>query len=291
MRCTVLPVVLMLSAALASGCGERTDEAALPLTSAQRAVFLATGTPGPDAPVLVVATVPQARAAGGAIVLTGGQELEVVEPRAWRRATGTALAVEEADRQLLRMHALDQALCALAGSTAALIQQLQAPPLPRPAPAPRPALRTPHAPSAVSPAVQPAPPPDLGATSRAERRDADRARQSLALAEAADRHAAALDAADERTLANLLETQAMTRAAASGKPIDYQLALSQAQGRDWAQLRARHDARLAQLRAQLVRDLAQLAQPPVAVPAQLAVAPRSRPDPTTRSEERHAPAN
>jgi len=280
------PVVL-LTAALVSGCGERADDGRLPLTSAQRAVFVATGTPGPDAEVLVVAQVPQARATAGAIVLTGGQELEVVEPQAWRLSTGTALAVEEADRQLARMHDLDQALCALADSADHLIHQLQAAPQPYPAPAPPPRSRT-HAAPSSGPAVQTPPPLTPGSTARAQQRDRASTRQGVALAEASNRRAAALDAADERRLANLLETQAMTRAAASGTPIEYQLALSQAQSRDCAQLRAAHEARLAQLRAQLVRDLTQLSQ--AGAPPEIAVAPVSRPGPGTRSEERHAPA-
>ena len=281
--------LLLVVALLGSGCGERADDGIVPLSAAQRAVFLASGTPGPDAEVLVVAQVPQARASGGAITLTGGQELEVVEPQAWRRSTGTALAVEEADRQLARMHDLDQALCALAGSTARLLEQLQTAPPPHPAPAPAPPGSRTHAASSPGvPAAAPAPPKLApAATSRAEHQDRASARQGLALAEASNRHATALDAADDRRLASLLETQAMTRAAASGKPIDYQLALSQAQSRDWAQLRAAHEARLAQLRAQLVRDLAQLSQADAG--AKLAVAPASGPDPQTRSEESHAP--
>src|SRR4051812_34103137 len=102
-----------IAAALA-GCGDdaRTHHLdSIYLEPAQeKDVFVAsTAGLGPDTDVVVLAEAPKARYQNGAIVLTGGRELAVVQPHAWRVYTGTAISTEEARRTIDRDERLDQA--------------------------------------------------------------------------------------------------------------------------------------------------------------------------------------
>jgi hypothetical protein len=93
--------VLLIAGLLASGCSSRSAVDTVTL-SPEEDVFLAQSPYALDSSVVVLAKVPPARYQGGAIVLTGGRELVVVSPHAWRGYTGTALTTEEAVQRTQR---------------------------------------------------------------------------------------------------------------------------------------------------------------------------------------------
>ena len=65
-------------------------------------VFLAQSPYGLDSSVVVLAKVPPARYQNGCITLTGGRELVIVQPNAWRGYTGQALTTEESQQRINR---------------------------------------------------------------------------------------------------------------------------------------------------------------------------------------------
>ncbi len=97
------------------GCGERHACDTLALQPQQaHALFLESEPPGPTSAVILLASVPPARLEHGVIELTGGTELRVVQPQAWRAATGTALSAEEAEREIAQARGLTSALATVA---------------------------------------------------------------------------------------------------------------------------------------------------------------------------------
>lgn len=118
-------------AATLIGCGARGETNpnnidAIYLTPEQeRDVFIGQTRFGPEHSVIVLAQVPQVRYENGAIVLTGGREMEIVQPHAWREFTGTAVTVEEARRLVARAERLEQNISDMAVSAANLKSFLQ----------------------------------------------------------------------------------------------------------------------------------------------------------------------
>lgn len=114
MRHLRLVPVVALAAAIA-GCGDdprghHVDTIYL-TPEQEKDVFLAsTDNLGPETSVVVLAEAPKARYVNGAIVISNGRELRVVQPHAWRTYTGTALSAEEARRMIDRAERLDQSL-------------------------------------------------------------------------------------------------------------------------------------------------------------------------------------
>lgn len=84
-----------------SGCSSRSAIDTVQL-SPEDDVFLGQSPYGLDSSVVVLAKVPAAKYQGGAIVLTGGRELLIVQPHAWRGYTGTAVTTEEAGQRTQR---------------------------------------------------------------------------------------------------------------------------------------------------------------------------------------------
>ena len=114
-------------AALLGGCGaDRHARDDLPLTPQQEHdVFLASDNLGPDTDVIILANVPKARYENGAIVLTGGKQLYVVQPHAWRTYTGTALSAEEARGEVARAERLEVAISDIAAAASELKRYLE----------------------------------------------------------------------------------------------------------------------------------------------------------------------
>ena len=88
-------------ALLMGGCDSRSAKDTVNVKD-EDDIFLGQSPYGLDQSVVVLARVPQAIYSGGAIVLTGGRELVIVQPHAWRGYTGLALTAEEAQQQTLR---------------------------------------------------------------------------------------------------------------------------------------------------------------------------------------------
>ncbi len=124
---TAWPFAGLAALAVLGGCGaDRHASDDLPLTPQQEHdVFLASDNLGPDTDVIVLANVPKARYENGAIVLTGGKQLYVVQPHAWRTYTGTALSAEEAQREIARAERLDVAIKDIAAAASELKQYLE----------------------------------------------------------------------------------------------------------------------------------------------------------------------
>jgi hypothetical protein len=107
----ILPFLLVIAAL--SGCAARRAHNidTIRLTPEQeKDVFVASGNLGPETSVIVLSAAPKTRYENGAIVITGGRELHVVQPHAWRTYTGTAISAEEAARLIARAERLEVAI-------------------------------------------------------------------------------------------------------------------------------------------------------------------------------------
>jgi hypothetical protein len=122
----VLPFIMTGVVVLLNSCAQRGYQDGLELTDEQsHARFLASGELTPESDVVVLAQAPPLRYGGGVLEITGGSELMVVQPQAWREYTGTALSVEEASRELARARRLEAALHDLGISASALLERLR----------------------------------------------------------------------------------------------------------------------------------------------------------------------
>jgi hypothetical protein len=168
---TLLAVLGVIAVAL-GGCDSRSAKDTVTV-SERDDVFLGQSPYGLDHSVVILARVPQAVYSGGAIVLTGGRELTIVQPQAWRGYTGLALTAEEATQRTNRaqqtdraaddlnaaMDDLNRALGRYKTSVQDSYRERQELPRARPtpigdAPAPAPAAEAPTAPSATLPPVE-----------------------------------------------------------------------------------------------------------------------------------------
>jgi hypothetical protein len=261
-RCPAAWTLAVLAAALC-GCGDRPYQDGLDLPPGDRTSrFIASGPLTPESAVLVLAQVPPLRYTGGVIEITGGSEMMVVQPQAWREYTGTALSVEEASRELSRARRLESTWQALGVSADELLeilhQRLDTPTLPPPSP-PAPAAAPMHTQADPNPHARTtlrARPPlrimDAPAGHRADlahrdlelRRISDAALTQLqevllqaaceqAQAEGRCQELAAITAADALAQQDRNDdSQAATRVASTGRPASYQAQLQAAQLRD-----------------------------------------------------------
>lgn len=112
--------------ALLAGCGARNETNPHAVDSIyldekqERDIFVSSNNLGPETSVVVLANVPKAKYENGAIVLTGGKQLMIVQPHAWRTYTGTAISTEEAERIINRAERLDQTIRDLSDATSDL---------------------------------------------------------------------------------------------------------------------------------------------------------------------------
>jgi hypothetical protein len=98
---------------LLGGCSDRTtqrhDHIVLDREALRDLVLVTDPTFGPDHLVVHAARVPEAYYADGAIHLTNGRELRIVQPHAWNAYSGTALTMQEAQQVLDRARAIESA--------------------------------------------------------------------------------------------------------------------------------------------------------------------------------------
>jgi hypothetical protein len=94
--------ILAAATLLLGGCGEPRSAIDTVPVGPEDDVFIGQTPYALDHSVVVLRNCPPAVQSDGAIVLTGGRELVVVTPNAWRGYTGTAMTTEEADRRIRR---------------------------------------------------------------------------------------------------------------------------------------------------------------------------------------------